>query len=292
MKDNQIKIDIRIVDINELLHQQGLISHFEAIVNSTKVILDYEYKGEPNNGRVQLELSGSIGQKNLIDYYMLNKNVALPFQYPKLFELVNYKRDYIAVPHSEGIYILNINNKDKHIIKYQTNQFKTCFFTDNLFVLVEDKGCKIVNLADFKESSILFSNENRIFINAIKIQGNQIYAIILNSDSNQIKLYVFDKFNFSLDNYSEYNISELIETKNLTDILRFETTSKLAGISDFKYNSLIDSWRFVDNKKWNSLIGRIEHLYQPEKDGEYFIRKEKYDFIELKIESLANPNNV
>jgi len=288
MIDNQIQIDYRLIDKSELSKKNGLISNFEITVDSCKVELDYEYKGEPNNNRIQLQLSGKINQKSIIADYGLNPNIELPYQYPKSFELSDTNGDFIAVPHNQGIYLIRVDSNNKHLIKYQTNKFQTCFFVDNLFVLVEDKGFKIVDLADFKECLILFDNEQKVFINAIQLQGNQIYTIIQDVEINQMKLFVFDKLNCSIDNYSEYNLADLIESKHLSESLKYEKETKLAGIPDFHYNSLIDSWRFVTNNKWNSLIGRIEDWLQPEKHGDYFIRKERYDYIELDIKTFAN----
>lgn len=288
MIDYQLKMDYSLVDKNEIYHPNGLITHFEFNINSLYIQLDYKYKGEPNNNRIQLELSGNIGEKNIIDFYGLDRNIELPYQYPKYFELISQSGDFVAIPHNKGVYILQVDNNEKYLIKYQTDRFQTCFFVDNLFVLIEDKGFKIVDLIDFTERAILFDNEKLMFINAIQVREKLIYAIVQDVNTNRMKLFVYDRFNFSNKNFTEYNLSDLVETKSFVDKLRYEKQSKLAGIPDFNYNSLIDSWRFTKNHKWNSLIGRIEHWFQPEKDGEYFIRKERYDYIELEIKTFAN----
>ncbi len=288
MTDNQIKIDFRFVNKDELSHQNGLISHFETNTNSNKILVDYKYKGEPNNNRIQLELSGEINGKSIISSHGINENIELPYQYPKRFELSDSKGDFIAIPHNQGVYILRADSNDKYLIKYQTKKFLTCFFVGDLFLLVEEKGFKIVYLADFTERFVLFENKLKIFINALQVIENQVYAIIQDVEINQMKLFVFDKQVCSFDNYSEYNLADLIESKHLSESLKYEKETKLAGIPVFHYNSLIDSWRFVANNKWNSLIGRIEDWLKPEKHGEYFIRKERYDYIELEIKTFAN----
>lgn len=287
MTDNQIKIDYRFVDKDELSHMNGLISHFETNINSNKILVDYKYKGEPNNNRIQLELSGEIEGKSIISSYGIDKNIELPYQYPKHFELSDSNGDFIAIPHNQGVYILRTDSNDKYLIKYQTRNFQTCFFVGDLFVLVEDKGFKIVDLTDFTERFVLFGNEQKIFINALLLKENQVYVIIQDVEINQIKLLVFDKLNCSIDNYSEYNLADLFESKKLSESLKYEKETKLAGIPNFHYNSLIDSWRFVTNNKWNALIGRIEDWQEPEKQGDYFIRKERYDYIELEIKNVC-----
>jgi hypothetical protein len=288
MINKELNISLRFVDKKELSRQNTLISTFETHNNSNKISINYQYLDEPNNGRIQLRLSGNVNEKNIIDDYGLNQNIELPYQYPRNFELFQVNRNVVAIPHNKGIYLLDLNSKNKQLIRYQTRTFKTSFFLDNLFVLVEEKGCKIVNLDNFKESCILFNNNDRIFIDAVKVQDNQIYIILRDVEINKMKLLVFERRNFSLDRYLKFNLADIIEGKNLKSQLKYETRSKLSHVPKYRYKSLVDSWRFVSSRKWNQLVGRVEHWYEPKKENEYFIRRVRYDYIELKIELSDN----
>lgn len=257
MTDKLINIDLRFVDKNELLEQKNLISTFKFSNELDEILIDYQYKGEPNNSRIQLKLSGMLNGKNIIESYDLNPNIELPYQYPGNFELFNANGRFVAVPHNQGIYLLQIDTNHKRLIKYQTRKFRTSYFVGDLFVLVEDKGCKIVDLVDFKEQVISFDDKQKLFISAVQVLKNEICMVLNDIEYNQLKLLLFYKQNFSLDKYYDFELSEIIESHELESKLRFDKKTKLAFIPDYKYNSIIDSWRFTPNKSWNSLIGRV-----------------------------------
>lgn len=288
MTDKLINIDLRFVDKNELPEQKSYTSTFKLSNDSDEVIIDYKYRGEPNSGRILLRLSGILNGKNIIESYDLSPNIELPYQYPGNFELFNTNGRFVAVPHNKGIYLLHMDTNHKRLIKYQTHKFRTSYFVDDLFVLVEDKGCKIVELVDFKEQVISFGNSPKFFINAVQVLKNEIYIVVNDVEYNQLKLSSFSKQDFSLDKYSEYILSDMIESKDLESKLRFDRIAKLVFVPDYKYNSIIDSWRFIQNKSWNSLIGRVVFWFEPEEDGEHFIRREKYDYVELSINTSIN----
>lgn len=283
--DNSIKVEMKQINLDEVSFFYNIPSHFEEQVNTKKISVDYSYLGEPNNGRIQLKLSGQYDGKDIISDFQVESALELPFQYPGYFQLIDKVGQTAGIPHNRGVYLLRIDNLEKYLILYQTNSYRTSFFIDDTFVLVEDKGIKLVELSSLKEKAILFDNQKYIIL-SVQMSGNNIYVIVNDVKDNQLLLFVFFRDLFSIDNSKKYILRDLVETNSISEKLRFERQSILTCSPDFKFMSLIDSWRFLPSNKWNVLNGMVQEWYLPEKDEESFIRKEKFDYIELYIDTI------
>ncbi|MDG1174800.1 MAG: hypothetical protein P8N07_03275 [Flavobacteriales bacterium] len=108
--------------------------------------------------------------------------------------------------------------------------------------------------------------------------------IALDTTTQKIKLFVFETDNFTLDNKTEYALSELINDNQFEGKLRFDKQTKLAFKPDFEYKSVMDSWRFSPRKNWNSLTGIITTWDEPKEIDNQLIRKEHFDYIELSVQ--------
>jgi hypothetical protein len=260
----------------------GLDLSFKGIARAKQVVLDYHFIDEPNNGNVLLHLSLSWAGEDLVGKFGIKPGIRLPHQYPKFFQLVNPKENVVAVPHNEGVYLLNLDLGTKQMIKYQSDRFIMSFFVDNVFVLVEEHGCKLFDLGTEREQSIRMEEEHLI-IRSVQLANQKIYIILFDVSVNKLKMYCFDPEHFSSNHYKVFNLADLIPDSQLNPNLRYEEDVKLVAIPDFKFNHTIDSWLHLHNSNWNTLIGQVTHWDVPYKEADYFLRKERFDFIEITL---------
>jgi len=103
-------------------------SRFVSKTNTKYIELIYKYKGEPNNGRVLLILDFTINKENALERYGIESHVELPYQYPKYFEMLDDSQNRIAIPHSKGIYVIDLEKHITKIVKYKSRDFQYCYF--------------------------------------------------------------------------------------------------------------------------------------------------------------------
>jgi hypothetical protein len=180
------------------------------------------------------------------------------------------------------VYLINLDLGTKQLIKYQSNRFIMSFFVDNVFVLVEDHGCKLFDLGSGREQSIRLAEEHMI-IRGVQLANHNVYIILLDVSGNKLKLCCFEKENFISNHCKVFNLADLIPDSQLNPNLRYKEIAKLVAIPDFKFNHTIDSWLPLHNSNWNTLIGQVTHWDVPYKEADYFLRKERFDFIEITI---------
>lgn len=276
-------ISTRFLKIEDIPLLYGLNLSFKGIAQSKEVVLDYHFIDEPNNGNVLLHLSLSWAGEDLVGKFGLKPEIRLPHQYPKFFQLVNPKENVVAVPHNEGVYLLNLDLGTKQMIKYQSDRFIMSFFVDNVFVLVEEHGCKLFDLVTEREQSMRLKEE-RMIILGVQLANHNVYIILLDVSGNKLKLCCFEQEHFSSNHCKVFNLADLIPDSQLNPNLRYEEIAKLDAIPDFKFNHTIDSWLHLHNSNWNTLIGQVTHWDVPHKEADYFLRKERFDFIEIKLE--------
>jgi len=137
-------------------------SRFVSKTNTKYIELIYKYKGEPNNGRVLLILDFTINKENALERYGIESHVELPYQYPKYFEMLDDSQNRIAIPHSKGIYVIDLEKHITKIVKYKSRDFQYCYFYENELIIVESKFLTIVNLSNLDERKMLkFLDEKR-----------------------------------------------------------------------------------------------------------------------------------
>lgn len=273
-------ISIRFLKREEIPLLHGLNLVFKGAVRSKEIVLDYYFIDEPNNGRVLLHLSLSWAGEDLVRKLGIKPEVELPHQYPKFFQLVNPKENVVAVPHIEGVYLINLDLGTKQLIKYQSNRFIMSFFVDNVFVLVEDHGCKLFDLGSGREQSVWLAEEH-MFIRGVQLVNHKVYIILHDVSVNKLKLYCFEKENFISNHCKVFNLADLIPDSQLNPNLSYEEIAKLIAIPDLKFDHTIDSWAQLYNSNWNTLIGRVTLWDVPRKEADYFLRKERFGFIEI-----------
>jgi hypothetical protein len=261
--------------------KNGTTTSFKANFDKGTIELNYKYKGEPNYGRIQLELEFLINGKNVIGKYNIENHIELPYQYPRTFELLDSTNNIVAIPHSYGIIIVNLDENSSHLVKYQTNEYQYSYFYKNELIIVESKCIKITSLTTLKEKIIDLQKEGRVFINGVQIKDNEIDIIVRNADINDSQLLTYSKKD--LIELKKINLSELIADKELMKFLNKTKKSKLVAIPEFKYPSIISSWRFIPNIQKNSLIGRVEKWETPEKKDEYYERTEHFCTIKISL---------
>lgn len=260
-----------------------LFSSYEGEVNSKKIVIAYKYHGEPNYDRVQLRLELRVNDEDFIDKLGIKQLVELPYQYPCNFDLYNSDYKILTIPHSKGIYLLNVDTFSHDIITYQTGKFRRSYFFDDNFILHEESSCKIVNLLSKQEKVIDLSSKERIRIEAIQFVGAHLLLIIRNNESQTLKARTYNLNEYSLDQFEEFEMSLPIKDEELISTLRFKNKNKLIGDNPFRYRTIIDSWRYSDHHLQNRLTGRITYFGECYKSGDYFFRTEHYDYIELLI---------
>ncbi len=275
-------LSIRFLKREDIPLLNGLNSNFKGIARSKEVVLDYHFIDEPNNGNVLLHLSLSWAGEDLVGKFGLKPQIRLPHQYPKFFQLVNPKENVVAVPHNEGVYLLNLDLGTKQLIKYQSDRFVMSFFAEEVFVLVDDQGCKIVDLGTGIEQSIWLGDQH-VFIQSVQIIRQNVYLILRDVSVNKVKLYCFDQENFESHHCKVFNLADLIPDSQLNHLLSYEQEVTLACIPDFQFYSIVDSWMHWPNSNWNALIGHVTHWDPPRKEADFFLRKERFGFIEITL---------
>ena len=130
-----MEISITKMNSDLLRSNKELKSSFCVESNIGPIKLNYRYKGEPNNDRIQLELEFSISGEDVLSKYNIDSHVELPYQHPSNFEIIDSTENYIAVPHTLGIVIINYRQNEKRLVKYQSNSFQYSYFIgDNLVI--------------------------------------------------------------------------------------------------------------------------------------------------------------
>lgn len=254
---------------------------FTAITPSRNIELKYNYIGEPNNGRIQLRLDFTINKKSVLDEWGIESLVELPYLYPRSFEILNASKNKVVIPHTQGVYILDLEKRTTNLVKYKSRDFQYSYFYKNELIVVESKFLTIVNLSTTEEDCIDLQKEGSVYINGAKILGEEIQVIVRNVDINESQLLSFSKANLSL--VSTSNLSDIIKDEALIDFLGERRIRKLSLIPDFQFSSIIASWRFIPNIKKNSFVGSVQKWEEPINNQNIFERVEHFGSIELEL---------
>lgn len=256
-------------------------SIFVSETNTKTIELNYKYEGEPNNGRVILNLEFTINEKSALERYGIESQVELPYQYPKYFEMLKDSQDKIAIPHSKGIYIIDLEKSITNIVKYKSSGFQYCYFYENEMIIVESKFLTIVNISTLDERKIDLQSLGNVFINGVKISNSEIQVIVQNTDINDCQMLLYRRSD--LTQLKTLNLSKLIKDEDVLKFLDEKRSSKLAFISNFSFSSIIASWRYIPNIKKNSFIGYVMQWEEPIKKEMHFERVEHFGIIEVEL---------
>jgi len=260
-------------------------SNFLVESNFGPIELNYTYKGEPNNGRIQLELEFTISGVDFLNKYKIDSQVELPYQYPSNFEITDSTENYIAIPHTQGIIVVNQKEKEKRLVKYQTQRYQYSYFLGDNLIVVESKSLKLYSLSKNKEKKLILENQDREFISGAQIIKEHIILIVRNVDLEQTQLLVYSTD--SLELIKSINLSDHILDTKLEPNLDLVQVSKLTNKQTFQFPDLISSWRYVPNIEKNSLIGRIVKYHTPVNKGDHYERVENHGLIKINIKENA-----
>lgn len=256
---------------------------FKDLVQSKELILDYQFIDEPNNGNVLLHLSLSWAGEDLVSKFDIKPEIHLPHQYPGFFQLVNHQENVVAVPHNEGVYLLNLDLGTKQLIKYQSRRFLMSFFVDDTFVLVDREGCKLLKLGNKKEQFIWFGDKQKVSIQGVRLVNQKVYIILRDVSANRPQLYSFDQDNFVLPHCKIFDLADLITDRELNDHLIHERQVKLAS-HPFNYEPKINTFSFRPTANWNTLVGKINYMLTPLKESGFSPSTFQHDFLEILLE--------
>lgn len=277
-----MSLKVEEISIDSEALNTGLNTDFKSTCKEGEVKLSYNYIAEPNNGRIQLELELAINGKSILNDFGISKDIELPYQYPRPFELYNENLNVISIPHNQGIIVLNLNDRSKQLIKYKSSEYEYSYFYDHDLVLVESKFLTISSLINTDEKHIDLNEMGRVFINGTTVTSDEVHILVRNADINDVELIKFNRHNLGL--LSKLQLSKTIKDDQFDSALSKTKVSKLAAIPDFKYPSIISSWRGIQNIEHNSFIGRVEKWDNPIKKKDTYERKEYYGFVKITID--------
>jgi len=264
---------------------KGIQSRFVAECSLGKIELFYKYLGEPNNGRVQLELEFFINNVNVLDKYAIQNHVELPYQYPSNFEIIDPTENYIAIPHTQGIIVLNVRENKKQLVSYQSHRYAYSYFLENNLVLVASKALIISSLIKKEKKRIILESPERQFISGVQVRKDDILLIARKVDLNETHLLAYCKSNLEL--LKKINLSPYILDKELDTHLDLTRETRLSKIPEFRLPDTISSWRYVPSIEKNALIGRITKYHTPIASGSHYKRVENYGIIKINVKESA-----
>jgi len=270
---------------NLLRSNKKVKSNFLAESNLGPIELNYTYKGEPNNGRIQLELEFSINGVDFLSKYNIDSHVELPYQYPSNFEIIDSTENYIAIPHTLGIIVVNLKENEKRLVKYQTHRYQYSYFLDDNLILVESKSLKLYSLSENIEKKLILENQEREFINGAQISKEHILLIVRKVDLEQTQLLMYSTD--SLELIKSINLSDHILDTILEPHLDLVQVRKLTNKHNFQLPDLISSWRYIPNIEKNSLIGKIVKYHKPVDKGDHYQRVENHGLIKINVKENA-----
>lgn len=280
-----MEISITKMNSDLLRSNKELKSSFCVESNLGAIKLNYRYKGEPNNDRIQLELEFSISGEDVLSKYNIDSHVELPYQYPSNFEIIDSTENHIAVPHTLGIVVINYRQNEKRLVKYQSNSFQYSYFIGDNLVIVESKSLKLFSLSKNIEKTLILENQEREFVSGAQVNKEHVLLIVRQVDLKQTKLLVYGTD--SLELLQSIDLSEHILDAKLEPHLDLVQVSKLSSEQNFDLPDLISSWRYIPNIEKNSLIGRITKYHKPVSVGDHYQRIENHGLIKIGFNEFA-----
>jgi len=195
--------------------------------------------------------------------------------------MLDDSQNRIAIPHSKGIYVIDLEKHITKIVKYKSRDFQYCYFYENELIIVESKFLTIVNLSNLDERKIDLETVGKVFIRGVKILSNEIQIIVQNIETGDSQMLIYRRSN--LTQLKTLNLSELIKDEDVLKFLDEKRSRKLAFVPNFSYSSIIASWRCIPDIKKNSLIGSVIQWEEPIKKEMHFERVEHFGIIEVEL---------